>query len=363
MFSSVLISLALCITFIKASNQFIEWTGATFDFPDETTELNYKTNELYISKNIIASCAGISNDDVFVALPRYKPGVPATLARLYLIPKYSEPVLVPFPCWSEQELSNQTGLKCVVHICIDAHGILWAIDNGVVNILENPIRKCLPKVVGYNIATGERVKTLDMSGLVVKASRIQFVIADYGNDGQPFIYVTDAATRSVLVFDVIGEKGYRLVLPKAITEARKDVLYAALIQKSDRNKYLILTYLSGSRIFSIRTDYLRAGAATGKVEDLGVKDGKIIVLGTDGGSALFYRYEGKPEIYRWDANNSTFSRGEMVYTSPSCYLSTCVMPDIKRRSMRVLESNFPDFFNGTVGCGVSQRITLMAGKY
>jgi hypothetical protein len=341
----------------------VEWTGGNFEWPNLATKSIYRSSGRFIQKNAIATRAQIYKDDVIVALPRYKAGVPATLAKLSLKHKGCEASLTPFPCWSTQEEGNCNALQSVVDIFADANEILWVLDVGVVNTLETPIRRCPPKVVAISLRTGKVVKTLDLSGLVAQASRLQYIAVEYTCDGRPYAYVSDAATRSILVFDVAGNKGYRVVLPKAVVgNGKRDVLYIALIQKGCGNNFIIFTYLSSPKVFSIRTDYLRAGCTAGRIVDSGSKDGKIIILGTDLGTAVFFRYEGKPEVYRWDAT-LPLAPGlpVLVYKSLKCYLSTHAIPDLKRERMRILESNFPDFIQNTVGCGASQRVTLMGG--
>lgn len=348
---------------VKASGYVFEWTGAPIRFPNETIKAQFKSDGRYISKNMIATRAQIYNDDVYVALPRYKPGAAVTLAKVESKNVDNpEPVLVPFPNWETQNENRTDGLHSVVDLWIDPYGQLWVLDVGVVNTLDRPTRKNPSKVVVFNVKTGEKLKTLDLSGLVVQASRLQNIIVDYGLDQRPFVYVTDASTRSILVFDVLENMGYRFVLPKEIAAKKRDVLFAALIRNSHGNNSLIISYLSGSKIFSINTDLLRSGSATGDIQELGVKSEKIALLGTDGGSALFYRYQGKTDIYRWDSNASPFGSEDKVYSSACCYVSTQVLPDSKRTVMWVLESNFPDFIQGTVGCGASQRISLMVSN-
>ncbi|XP_017778769.1 PREDICTED: major royal jelly protein 1 [Nicrophorus vespilloides] len=343
----------------------VEWSGGSFEWPCEATKKIYVSSGKYISKNIIATRGQIYKDDVILALPRYKPGVPATLAKVSLKQKGCEAVLQPFPCWTSQEEGNCQGLQSVVDLYLDAQEILWVLDVGVTNTLEAPVRRCPPKVLAISMKTGKLLKTLDLSGLVAQASRLQYVCVEYSADGRPFAYISDAATRSILVFDIAGNKGYRVILPKAIVAGmnRRDVLYIALTRKGCGNNFLVFTYLSSGRMFQIRTDYLRSGSTAGRVQDLGPKPSKLVVLGTDLGSAVFFRFEGKPEIYRWDTNTAFQKENfQVVYKSPNCLLATQAMPDLRRQRIRVLESNFPDFIQNTVGCGAVQQINLMSGS-
>lgn len=340
----------------------ILWSGGPFDWPCSATKSIFKNSGRYISKNVLATRAAIYKDDAILALPRYKPGVPATLAKVSLKDKNCQASLLPFPCWSLQEEGTCSALQNVVDIYLDPQDVLWALDTGVVNSLEQPERKCSPKVVALNVKTGKVVKTVDLSGLASSASRLQYVVADYNSDGRVFIYVSDAASRAILVYDVTSGRGYRVVLPQAVTFNcnRRDVLYLALMHRQDGSTCLIFTYLGSNRLFSIRTDHLRNGNAQGKVHDLGVKPGRLVILGTDNGSAIFFRYEGSPEVYRWDSETAFISCNfQPVYSSTECALATNIVPDYKRGQMRVLESNFPDYMQGTVGCGANQALNLM----
>ncbi|KAL0104720.1 hypothetical protein PUN28_016389 [Cardiocondyla obscurior] len=347
----------------KPLENIIRWTGGTFEWPGAATKSLFKNSGRYISKNVLATRTAIYKDDAFLALPRFKPGVPVTLAKVSLKDKNCEASLLPFPCWSLQEEGTCSALQSVVDIFLDPQEILWVLDTGIVNSLDQPERKCSPKVVALNVKTGKVVKTIDLSGLTSSSSRLQYVVADYSPDGRVFVYVSDAATRAILVYDVTSGQGYRVILPQTVcvTSDRRDVLYLALVRHSDGSTCLIFTYLGSTRLFSIRTDHLQSGNA-GKIQDRGPKPKKLVILGTDNGDALFFRYEGDSEVYRWESTSSfTPSNFQAVYKSSQdgCALETHIVPDYKRGRMRVLESNFQDYMQGTVGCGVNHALVLM----
>lgn len=126
------------------------------------------------------------------------------------------------------------------------------------------------------------------------ASRLQYMAVDYADNGKLFLYITDAATRAIIVYDVTANRGFRVGLPKAVNlgNALSDVLYIALVHKADGSPILYFTYLNSSRIFSIKACHLRSGATNGAVVDEGPKSNKIVFLGTDGGSSIFLRNKG-----------------------------------------------------------------------
>ncbi|XP_014476545.1 PREDICTED: major royal jelly protein 5 [Dinoponera quadriceps] len=338
------------------------WTGGSFEWPCPATKSMFKNSGRYISKNVLATRTAIYKDDAFLVLPRFKPGVPVTLARVSFKDKNCQASLQPYPCWSLQEEGTCSALQNAVDLYLDPQDILWVLDTGIVNSLEEPVRKCPPKVVALNVKTGKLMKSVDLSGLTSPSSRLQYVVADYNPDGHVFIYISDAATRAILVYDVTSDRGYRVVLPQAVTMncSRRDVLYLALMRHQDGSTCLIFTYLGSSRLFSIRTDHLRSGSAHGKIHDLGPKPKRMIILGTDNGSALFCRFEGGADVYRWDTITPFVPANvQQVYKSHECNLVTHVAADYKRGRMRVLESNFADYMQGTVGCGANHALNLM----
>ncbi|XP_026470399.1 protein yellow-like [Ctenocephalides felis] len=347
----------------KPLHPLLQWLGGSFAWPCPSTKAIYKSSGRFIPSNVIATRAQILRDEIFVALPRFKPGVPVTLGKTSL-KKGCAATFAPFPCWSMQEEGNCNALQSVVDVFLDRQEILWALDTGVTETLENPIRRCPPKVVAFDTKTGKALKTIDLSPLTSENSRLQYFGVEYSPDGRVFLYVSDAATRAILVYDVQANKGFRVVLPKQVINgcSRKDVLYIALVTKDCGTNYLYFTYLSSLRMFAIRTDYLRQGCAQGRIQDLGPKPTKIVILGTDGGSAIFFRHEGHSNVYRWDTNTEFLPKNfKIVYRGDNCHLATHAMPDLKHQKMRVLESNFPDFIQGTVGCGASQQLSALQG--
>ncbi|XP_067005956.2 dopaminechrome tautomerase [Anabrus simplex] len=326
--------------------------GANLEWPCISTKNIYVSSGRYIPKHVIATRLQIFKDEAIVLTPRYKPGVPFTLSKMSLKHKDCFATLSPFPCWSLQEEGNCQALQSAVDLFMDPNGILWVLDVGIVNTLVQPIRRCPPKVVGIDVKTGLVVKVIDLSSLVSHISRLQYLAVEYTPDGQVFIYISDAATRAIIVFNVNLGKGFRIVLPAPVLDGctRLDVLYIALVLKSNGNTVLYFTYLSGTRIFSIKTASLQRGVAKGSIVEVGIKPAKIVVLGTDGGSSIFFRNKGEGDIFMW--NTDTCFKPDnfvLVQKGGDCRLATQVVPGFKKL-MWVLESNFHDYIQNTVGC-------------
>lgn len=151
------------------------------------------------------------------------------------------------------------------------------------------------------------VRVIDLSPLVNPLSRLQYLAVDYAEDGQMYVYVSDAAAKSIIVYNVTADRGYRVVLPSAVTAGveRRDVLYLVLVKKSCGTAVLYFTYLGSNKLFAIKAVNLRKGYTNGAVVDVGPKQDKIVLLGTDNGYAIFFRVKGNLKFRIFDDSSVT----------------------------------------------------------
>nr|CAI5827550.1 unnamed protein product [Callosobruchus analis] len=191
------------------------------------------------------------------------------------------------------------------------------------------VRKSTPKVVGINILTQKKVKTFDLCGLVGPASRLQYIVAEYAPDSRPFVYVSDAATRSILVFDVAGNKGYRVVLPSAVVGSKR--------------RPIRRSYSKTNKQFPV--DHLLVWCQVLPNQDRLLE------------SRLRCRYEGRPEVYRWEVG-TILKSAELVYQPPETTLPPKHSPMSPEGEFVSWRATSMIFLKNTVGCGASQRMHL-----
>jgi len=253
-----------------SDTQPIQWTGGQFEFPCASTKSLFKSSGKFIPKNVIATRAQLIGDTIYLALPRYRKGVPATLVKTNVKPGTCSTTFKPYPCWDLQEEGNCKALQSVVDLVVDQNEVLWVLDTGIVNTLETPVRKCPPKVVAMSVKTGKVLKTVSLEGLTSSSSRLQYLVVDYAPDGGCFVYVSDAANRAIIVYNLQADRGFRVVLPKAVTAGcrSRDVLYIALIRRDCGTTELYFTYLSTSKLFSLKSEYLRSGVAAKSLSEV-----------------------------------------------------------------------------------------------
>jgi len=162
-------------------------SGSSLEWPCSSTKNIYAQTSRYIPRNVIMTRAQIYRDEAYVTLPRLKAGVPFTLGKISMKRGHCVTSVAPFPCWSLQEEGNCQALQSAVDLFLDANDILWVLDVGLVNTLEQPVRRCAPKVVGINVKTGRVVQSIDLSNLLVPTSRLQHLVVEYDENGHCFM--------------------------------------------------------------------------------------------------------------------------------------------------------------------------------
>lgn len=162
-------------------------SGHNIRFPCKSTKNIFESSGRYEPKFVIATRMQIGRDHAFIALPRFKPGVPLTLARVHLQKTACTTELEPYPCWAMQEEGDCDSLQSVVDLVLDNQEILWVLDTGIVNTLQQPVRRCHPKIVAIDTRSGRVVKRIDLSDVVTSDSRLQHLLVDYDPRGHPYM--------------------------------------------------------------------------------------------------------------------------------------------------------------------------------
>ncbi|XP_075231801.1 major royal jelly protein 1-like [Lycorma delicatula] len=319
---------------------------------------NEQVKKEAIEKGIYKPCAIIPtrfqffDNSVFFTFPKLRHGVPFSLGQMSIRDKSKcNPNIYPYPSWEDHNVENCDAIRNAVDLYLDENDTLWVLDVGVINTLEEPENIAAPKVIGINPVTSKIKYSINLSNLILNNSRLQFLVVEI-LDTNPIIYISDAGTRSILVFDVNLSKGHRVILPATINKDSKirNVLYLLLIRNSCEGNTLLFTYLGSSILYGVKTCLFRKGETHGSIIRIGSKPGKMVFLGTDNGLNIFFRFQGDNEIFLWNSA-TTFSDSNfiLVQRPNSCRMATHITAGYKRM-MWVLESNFQDYISGNVGC-------------
>ena len=134
-----------------------EWNQLDFLWPDDSYKARFLDSSQFIPENTTISGVKVWGDRLYVTLPRWRRGVPATLASIPL-PKPGNfhnpsPKLEPFPSWEMQLVGNCSALQNVQNVEIDpTNGYMWVIDSGRIDTLsQRPDNRCPPKIVVFDL--------------------------------------------------------------------------------------------------------------------------------------------------------------------------------------------------------------------
>jgi len=153
-------------------------------------------------------------------------------------------------------------------------------------------------------------------------TRLHSLTVEYINNNKPIIYIGDGGTRSIIVWNVQANEGYKVKLPRSSTStctdsSMEDLFYLLLIENSNSNfNYIYFTYLSSTDIFKIRTKDLRKRINPKCIVDVGRKPCKMVIVGSAYGSVIYFRIKGLNHLYSWDTKDSLLEENMMLV---NCY--------------------------------------------
>lgn len=153
----------------------------------------YQEHASYIPENNLVYRMKIWNNTLFMAIPRFKQGVPATLCSRY------DDTIRPYPSLGLQIVGNCYGMQNVKDIEIDHLGNLWMLDIGKVYDLEISNYSCDPKLFVLNLNTGKIIRSAVLpnsmytnqsilSGISLDLKTLTAVITDIGPDPGFIVY-------------------------------------------------------------------------------------------------------------------------------------------------------------------------------
>ena len=79
----------------------------------------------------------VYGDDLFVTVPRWRHGVPATLSRVIGAEGVIQ-LLEPWPSCAMNKIGDPDALQYVQSMEVDTQGRMWIIDVGRINIYDDP---------------------------------------------------------------------------------------------------------------------------------------------------------------------------------------------------------------------------------
>ncbi|KAG6456387.1 protein yellow [Manduca sexta] len=134
-----------------------EWKQLDYQFPSPEARQQALDSKSFVPENNIPMGLEVYEDRLFVTVPRWRYGVPASLNYINLKDNSTRsPNLIPYPSWA----AHSTGLDgrppeivSPFRVRADRCGRLWVLDNGKIGNLEKNTTKYPPALIIYDLKT------------------------------------------------------------------------------------------------------------------------------------------------------------------------------------------------------------------
>lgn len=155
-------------------------------FPDAASKADFEKHEYWKG----ALPAGFKIDaqgHYYLSVPRWTPGIPATLNRIILEDR--KPVLEAYPDYGMNEVGNPDALQSVLGYEIDENGIMWILDQG--HVMGAPSIDGAQKLVKWDMKRNKCLASIKIPTDIAPyaASFLNDLVVDNQNG---FVYMTDS---------------------------------------------------------------------------------------------------------------------------------------------------------------------------
>ncbi|XP_068627567.1 protein yellow-like [Battus philenor] len=141
-------------------HEMFSWNVMDWNYPDEYLRQEALVTGALIPENALPVGIERWKNKLFVSVPRWRPGIPATLNYIPLdAPHEPSPKLTPYPSFKGNELGNcESGLNTVYRIKADKCDRLWVLDVGTYGYDPNVTNLCPYSLNVYDLNTDTRIR-------------------------------------------------------------------------------------------------------------------------------------------------------------------------------------------------------------
>ncbi|KAG8238824.1 hypothetical protein J437_LFUL010538 [Ladona fulva] len=203
--------------------EIFKWKEVDFSYPTLEDRHAAVHSGIYNEDNALPLGVEVYNSRVFITLPRWKRGVPATLTHVQRPANFDGPAtsprLNPYPNWEwNKENSGCDAFTSVFRVWADTCGRLWVIDAGKENVVVEPKQICPPQILVFDLRNDTLLRRYRLTETDMKSnSFFTNIHVDVRNDanGRPmcedaFAYVPDVWGFGVVVYSLRDNRSWRV---------------------------------------------------------------------------------------------------------------------------------------------------------
>ena len=285
------------------------WSRLDWLFEDEEMKAEFYEKEYWKG----AMPAGVkidANGSFYVSVPRWAPGIPATVNKIEVL--NGKPILSAYPSWAMNKINEPNALQSVLGWEMDEANRAWFLDQG--HIEGAPCVDGAQKIVCWDINSNSLVDSIKVPNEIASyaASFLNDLVIDNANG---FVYIADSGIFSdpleggLIVLDITTKELRRVlhqhystqdvagywfeIAGKRVWQDRPNRTGADGIALSADRKTLYWCPLTARNLYSIDTALLQDfGTPLGEIEeavkDLGDKGTNTDGMGADDKGNIYY---------------------------------------------------------------------------
>ncbi|GJQ81722.1 hypothetical protein Trydic_g9162 [Trypoxylus dichotomus] len=353
-FVVLLVSVSVLTAPVTQFRVIKEWNYINYTWVNYETQIRALQGGEYIPQNNLMAGINFYDGFYYLAIPRMKPGVPVTLARINSANPRAAPLLEPYPSWELNEVANCTCLQNVQNVGVDGQGRLWIIDGGKTGTLTRiPNTTCSPKLVIYDIKDSKIILSYTFPSEVANkfTSFLYDLVVDDTDGGYAYITDNSRLDPGLIVYALRQNKSWKIrdartmrADPLAVefninNETIKtpiNIAGIALGPKTNINeqnitlnedRQVLFCPISSFHLYSVSTSLLKDENYSKSednnfhqyVRDIGVKASQTDGMKMDNKGILYYGLLSKASIVRWDSS-TPFSSGQQTIAKDDNYI-------------------------------------------
>jgi sugar lactone lactonase YvrE len=258
------------------------WVTIDYDWASDAERLAALANGTYIPSQNAITGIKVYGDRIFVTVPRWRKGVPATMNEL----SHDKKTLIPYPSWAKNAIGDCNALQFSQSMEINPRdGTMWIIDVGSVNTqdADGRVSHCPPKLMIIDLAKDSVQLSFNFPSSVVSPGKnfLNDIVID---PELQRAYISNPGESSVVVFDKISRVSWKVMHPSMSFEpnATEIIVNGEMydnevgidgIALSPDYKILYYSSLNGKKLHSIP-----CSALTNDVSDATLEEKHKVVL-------------------------------------------------------------------------------------
>lgn len=312
-----------------------QWNTIDVVWPNEE-ERDYAVNHGdYVPANNFIAGIKFWKGKMYLSLPRWRDGVPVTLAVTSATPinRITAPILEAYPSWEMQKIDDCRAFQFVQGMEIDPIGRMWVIDSGTMSPLSVETKTTCPaRLVILDLENkGQILKSYEFPTNVARpgTAYLNDIVVDQEDGGMAYISDSDREDPGIIVYSLQNNTSWKIRHDsmKAKQEAVKFMVSKVLINMpipvdgialspasvSDRQLYY--SPLSSFHLYSMPTSALKNNASNlgDYVKELGRKYSQSDGMIMSSTGVLYFGLLADDAVAMWDTKQSnSFNTGQRV---------------------------------------------------